>query len=149
MKGHEDIKSTEELMKLGQAFSDTGRVDEGIKFTQQAIDKDPHFLIAHLNKAKMYIQKNDDKKAEEKLKVCLEMNPKLWDVHATYGDFLMRKQRFKEAAQMFRKVGKISPDMIPFWANLRNALQQSGDNKGVRETNLVIERLQREQQDRQ
>ncbi|XP_061178984.1 uncharacterized protein LOC133187578 [Saccostrea echinata] len=142
-------ESTEVLMKLGQAFSDTGRVDEGLKFTQQAIDKDPHFLIAHLNKAKMYIQKNEDKKAEEKLKICLEMNPKLWDVHATYGDFLMKNQRFKEAAQMFRKGTQVKPDMIPFWANLRNALQQSGDNAGVREVNLVIERIQREQQDRQ
>lgn len=44
------------MMKLGQALSDTGRTDDGLKFTQQAIDKDPHFLIAHLNKAKMHIQ---------------------------------------------------------------------------------------------
>lgn len=43
-------------MKLGQAMADTGRVEDGLKLTQQAIDKDPHFLIAHLNKAKMHIQ---------------------------------------------------------------------------------------------
>ena len=32
------------------------------------------------------------------------MNPKLWDIHATYGDFLMNNQRFKEAEKMYKKV---------------------------------------------
>ena len=49
-------ENTEVMMKLGQAMADTGRVEDGLKLTQQAIDKDPHFLIAHLNKAKMHIQ---------------------------------------------------------------------------------------------
>ena len=49
-------ENTEVMMKLGQAMADTGRVEDGLKLTQQAIDKDPHFLIAYLNKAKMHIQ---------------------------------------------------------------------------------------------
>lgn len=32
------------------------------------------------------------------------MNPKLWDMHATYGYFLMTNQRFKEAVHMRKKV---------------------------------------------
>ncbi|XP_048739437.2 uncharacterized protein LOC125653829 isoform X2 [Ostrea edulis] len=141
--------STEIMMKLGQALSDTGRTDDGLKFTQQAIDKDPHFLIAHLNKAKMHIQKNEKEKAEEILKFIFEMNPKLWDIHATYGDFLMNTQRFKEAAQMYKKGTEVKPDLLPFWANLRNAQEKSDDHKGARETSMVIERLQQEQRNRQ
>lgn len=48
--------NTEVMMKLGQALADSGQIQDGMKFTQLAIDKDPHFLIAHLNKAKMHIQ---------------------------------------------------------------------------------------------
>lgn len=48
--------NTEVMMKLGQALADYGQIQDGMKFTQLAIDKDPHFLIAHLNKAKMHIQ---------------------------------------------------------------------------------------------
>lgn len=32
------------------------------------------------------------------------MNPKLWDMHATYGYFLMTYQRFKEAVHMRKNV---------------------------------------------
>lgn len=141
--------NTEVMMKLGQALADSGQIQDGMKFTQQAIDKDPHFLIAHLNKAKMHIQINEKQKAEEILKFALKMNPKLWDIHATYGDFLMNNQRFKEAVHMYKKGTEVKPDLLPFWANLRNAQQQSGDIQGARETNLVIERLHREQQSRQ
>lgn len=141
--------NTEVMMKLGQALADSGQIQDGMKFTQQAIDKDPHFLIAHLNKAKMHIQINEKQKAEEILKFALKMNPKLWDIHATYGDFLMNNQRFKEAVHMYKKGTEVKPDLLPFWANLRNAQQQSGNIQGARETNLVIERLHREQQSRQ
>lgn len=141
--------NTEVMMKLGQALADSGQIQDGMKFTQLAIDKDPHFLIAHLNKAKMHIQINEKQKAEEILKFTLKMNPKLWDIHATYGDFLMNNQRFKEAVQMYKKGTEVKPDLLPFWANLRNAQQQSGDIQGARETNLVIERLHKEQQSRQ
>lgn len=48
--------NTEVMMKLGQALADSGQIQDGMKFTQLAIDKEPHFLIAHLNKAKMHIQ---------------------------------------------------------------------------------------------
>lgn len=41
------------MMKLGQSFADSGLIQDGMKFTQQAIDKDPHFVISYLNKAKM------------------------------------------------------------------------------------------------
>lgn len=141
--------NTEVMMKLGQALADSGQIQDGMKFTQLAIDKDPHFLIAHLNKAKMHIQINEKQKAEEILKFTLKMNPKLWDIHATYGDFLMNNQRFKEAVHMYKKGTEVKPDLLPFWANLRNAQQQSGDIQGARETNLVIERLHKEQQSRQ
>lgn len=40
------------------------------------------------------------------------MNPKLCDIHAIYGDFLMNNQRFKEAVQMYKKV-HINPAEIP------------------------------------
>ncbi|XP_022287534.2 uncharacterized protein LOC111100176 isoform X2 [Crassostrea virginica] len=142
-------ENTEVMMKLGQAMADTGRVEDGLKLTQQAIDKDPHFLIAYLNKAKMHIQRNEKQKAEEILKFILKMNPKLWDIHATYGDFLMNNQRFKEAERMYKKGTEVKPDLLPFWVNLRNAQQQNGNTQGARETTQIIERLHREQQSRQ
>lgn len=44
---------------------------------------------------------------------------------------------------------EVKPDLLPFWANLRNAQEKSGDHKGARETSMVIERLQQEQRNRQ
>ncbi|XP_065937740.1 bifunctional arginine demethylase and lysyl-hydroxylase JMJD6 isoform X3 [Magallana gigas] len=109
--------NTEVMMKLGQALADSGQIQDGMKFTQLAIDKDPHFLIAHLNKAKMHIQINEKQKAEEILKFTLKMNPKLWDIHATYGDFLMNNQRFKEAVHMYKKGTEVKTDLLSFLIN--------------------------------
>jgi len=48
------IKENSEIyMKLGGAYSDIGKNDLGLKYTQKAIDLDPNFVIAIINKGKM------------------------------------------------------------------------------------------------
>ena len=65
------------------------------------LKKDPYHHIV----LKFQMQQNND--AEDILKELLTINPKLWDIHATYGDFLMSQERPAEAANMFREVTKI------------------------------------------
>ncbi|KAK3101813.1 hypothetical protein FSP39_006556 [Pinctada imbricata] len=135
-------ESTEVLMKSGQIYSDSGRVDEGLTNTQAAIDRDPYFIIAKLNKAKTLMQMQRGEEAEEILKELLNINPKLWDIHATYGDFLMSQKRPKEAAVMFREGTKLKPDLLPFWIHLRYAQEASGDREGMMETSKKIQELE-------
>lgn len=38
-------------MKLGQTYGEHGHVEKGLELTLKAIDKDPYFVLAYLNKA--------------------------------------------------------------------------------------------------
>lgn len=50
-------------------------------------------------------QIGDHTKAEECFKTALKLSPNLWDVHASYGDFLVDTDRPKEAIELYKKVG--------------------------------------------
>lgn len=69
----------------------------------------------------IYIFKiNEKQTAEEILKFILKMKTKPWDIHTTYGDFLMNNQWFQEALHMYIKVHLNSAE-IPVENELLNS----------------------------
>lgn len=48
------LGNSEVKMKIGELYSNYGQTDDGIKYTQEATDIDPFFVIAYLNMGNMY-----------------------------------------------------------------------------------------------
>lgn len=73
------------------------------------------------------------------------MNPRLWDVYAQYGDFLINHNRPEEAAVMYRKGTELLPRSIVFWTRLKLAQERAGDIEGAELTQKDIDILQAEE----
>lgn len=53
----------------------------------------------------LILQKGKPGVAESLYHKVIELNPKLWDIFAQYGDFLLRHNRYKDASSIYKKVG--------------------------------------------
>ncbi|KAH3876399.1 uncharacterized protein LOC127868474 isoform X3 [Dreissena polymorpha] len=130
-------------MKLGDLYKDIGELDKAVEHLNAAIKIDPLFLVAIMNLAGIKTKMHDFVKAEELYRHALVMNPKLWDVYAQYGDFLMMTNRAQEAVAIYRKGTELEPNTLAFWSNLRQAQDIAGDHAGARSTQKVIDKLNR------
>ncbi|XP_033745001.1 uncharacterized protein LOC117330673 isoform X2 [Pecten maximus] len=136
LPGNAEVK-----MKQGQMYFDLQRLRDGLENTQKAIDLDPNFVIAHLNKGKILTQLKKNKEAEAAYNKALALNPDLWDIHAAMGDFFMNNGRPAEAVPHFKRGTELQPDMMPFWLYLQQAQQQAGDKEAALNTAQILNEL--------
>ncbi|XP_063437147.1 bifunctional arginine demethylase and lysyl-hydroxylase psr-1-like isoform X1 [Mytilus trossulus] len=134
-------ESTEVMMKLGQTYGEHGHVEKGLELTLKAIEKDPYFVLAYLNKADLLNKLDKIEEAEDSYKKAIELNPNLWDVHAQYGSFLVNHKRPEEAIKHFNRGIELSSKQQGFYNMLRHAQKMMGDDEGAEKTERLMKQL--------
>ncbi|CAG2218394.1 unnamed protein product [Mytilus edulis] len=134
-------ESTEVMMKLGQTYGEHGHVEKGLELTLKAIDKDPYFVLAYLNKADLLNKLDKMEEAEDSYKKAIELNPNLWDVHAQYGSFLVNHKRPEDAIKHFKRGIELSPKQQGFYNMLRHAQKMMGDDEEAEKTERLMRQL--------
>ncbi|XP_077988437.1 uncharacterized protein LOC144442935 [Glandiceps talaboti] len=140
------VESSEVLCRLGFAVYNLNHSSNtAIKITEQAVEKDPYFVVAILNIAEYYKDVGDTEKAEEQYIRAKEVNPRYWQIYADYGDFLAALGRSKDAAEMYLVGTKLEPGMMPFWARLSDQQYKNGDLEAAAKSRQQALKLQRMQ----
>ncbi|XP_055349343.1 uncharacterized protein LOC129596172 [Paramacrobiotus metropolitanus] len=110
--------NTEITNRLAENYASRGDFRNGVITGLKAVERDPYFLVAHMNLGKMYFSLGEPENAEKHFKKAIEINPNNSDVCWIYGEFLVFRRRVEEAIEWFKKGARDHVDKKEFFNNL-------------------------------
>ncbi|GAU96572.1 hypothetical protein RvY_08000 [Ramazzottius varieornatus] len=110
--------NTEITNRLGENYASRADIKNAIAVTLEAVERDPYFLVAHVNLGKLYFSAGEADKAEHHFKRAADINPHNSDVCWIYGEFLVFRRRVGDAIWWFEKGAKEHVDKKEFFENL-------------------------------
>ncbi|OQV13413.1 putative JmjC domain-containing protein 8 [Hypsibius exemplaris] len=110
--------NTEITNRLGENYASRGDFRNAIDISLEAVQRDPYFLVAHMNLGKMYFTVGEPELAEKHFKAAVEINPANSDVCWIYGEFLVFRRRVDDAVKWFKKGAHDHVDKKAFFDNL-------------------------------
>lgn len=96
----------------GKMAVDAGRVDEGLKYFEQALKKDPEYSQAVLAIGMLYEQKEQNDKAIDHYKVFLEKQPMNYNVLGRIVQLLFNESRYSEIIPYAERLTSLDPSDI-------------------------------------
>jgi len=117
--------------KLGVAIEKQGRLDEAIKFYEQATQLKPNNAQARVSLAAKYMRVNRAGAAISTYQAALKIDPALVDARYNLAILLSRTQRPAEALAEFRRVLKDKPSHTLAHANIAAAMMNKQDFKAA------------------
>lgn len=126
-------EDAQNLYNLGTNKARQGEYGEAIGLFERALEMEPAYVPAYLNLARAYEESGDPGTAEQVLLVMAVRMP--WEAEApkALGAFLVRRERFDEAADAYRHALDLDPADAETWSRLALLLARSGDEEGARE----------------
>lgn len=108
-----------EIYKLGEKYSNQGKVDEAIKEYKKALNLDPNFAEAHLNLGWSYaLKKKDYNLALQETLEAIRLKPDLIMGYRNLWWIYRLLKRFDEALEAIKKAIKLEPDNAVNYLNL-------------------------------
>jgi predicted CXXCH cytochrome family protein len=117
--------------ELAEAYGKAGRVQEAIRFYQEAVRRKPDFLPGWLGLGRSLSKSGRHARGAEILRKTLENHPRDPAVLNDLGLIYVRQGKTAEAAAAFRTAVEIDPAYSEAYNNLGGALTQSGDQSGA------------------
>ena len=121
---HDAIADT----SLARKFVGKKKYEMAYPLFQKAIEKDPKYMLAYIELAKLYELEGKDREAEETFKKALAENAESVPVMSEFGYFLTKKGKTKEAVEILDKAAKMN-SYTPSHYYLAYALSKSGQAK--------------------
>jgi Flp pilus assembly protein TadD len=116
----------------GRQLRKTGNFNAAIEPLTAVTKKQPDFYLAWYNLALAYYGAKDVEKTraayEQAIKLERSMTPRDASLHNSYGWFLYRNEKYKEAAAAFEEALKIDPQHVKAKSNLEAAKKMAGMN---------------------
>ncbi|MEO5693314.1 MAG: tetratricopeptide repeat protein [Usitatibacter sp.] len=132
---------------LGYIVATTGRIGEGLKLLDRAVQRAPRVAGIRSNRAMILSQAGRNDEAERDIRRALDLDPRLPAALYLLGNIRTSQGRFDEAVTAYRRALAIDPRMAPAHQGLGSALLSSGDSEGARssfEAALAIDPLDAE-----
>ena len=120
-----DPKSATFAVKLGIAMEQKGRMDQAIKFYEQAVSLKPNNASARVSLATKYMQVKRFPEAAGSFQAALKLDPSLVDARYNLAVLLSRSGKNEEALAEFRSVVKDVPDHALAHANIAAMMMKS------------------------
>lgn len=99
-------------MDLGDLLFDEKRYDEAISEFSEVKDKLESYPRVHYQLARVYLAKNDVKKAREMAEKELELNPNLDAAHFIMGEVFRIEKDYREAITKYEKAISLNPKSV-------------------------------------
>ncbi len=126
-------------MDLGELLFDERRYDEAILEFSEVKDKLESYPRVHYQLARVYLAKNDIKKAREMAEKELELNPTLDAAHFIMGEVFRIEKDYREAVTKYEKAISLNPrsvDALVAMASIR--LGQNYANEALELLNRAL-----------
>ncbi len=137
--------TAESLMINGRAYGTAGDLSQAEELFNRAISLDPSYAPAHLNLAKVYLQRNDLPRAEHRLREAIRLDERLFEAYFLLAPIETTKGNLSAALQLYLDLVAVEPRQYSA-LYLAGMLQLDlGDFAAADET---VERLQRNFSDR-
>jgi tetratricopeptide (TPR) repeat protein len=132
-------QSAQAHVDLGIALADSGDLNSALAETATAISIDPALAIAHLNRARILSDLNQDGDARHEFALAARFAPDNPDCYL-YWSFAERvKGNFTKETELLRKVVKLQPGNVKAHIKLANSLlHQNRTAEAVAELRIVL-----------
>ena len=103
---------------LGMVYTGTGKLDEGIRLFEAALQNNPSSAEVYRGLAKAYEAKGSFADAEKTYRRSIELRPDYWGGYNDLGVFYSKNNRYDDAITSFKKVISLTPDNYRGYNNL-------------------------------
>jgi len=111
---------------LGAAYLEKGRIDEGTRELEIALQINPDMQEAHNNLGTVYLKQGHFNEAVEKFLFVLKRNPYYFKAHNKIGVAYLELNRFDDAIRSFKNAIKLNPDYADAYYNLGIVYEKLG-----------------------
>ena len=111
---------------LGDAYSQSGRLDDAIEQYRKALEIKPHYALAHYDWGVALGKQGKVDEAAKQFQAAVDINPNFAEAHYNLGVALVDAGRTNEAMDQFQKAVELDPDNAEAHNNLGNAFLQTG-----------------------
>ena len=102
----------EKLFVEGVTLGQTGKLDEAIAKTQEAVALNPNHASAQFNLGFLLSQKGRMDEAIRHARIAVKLDPKNNDARYNLAYFLQTKGKNRDAAQLYREILKVNPNYV-------------------------------------
>ena len=110
--------SAEVLSNLGEALRKKSRLEESIRFCQQAIAADPKFRPAYINLGNAYKDQGLLREAVLNYRNAIELDPQSALAYTNLGDALAEQDNVEEAVDSYAKAIALKPEKNDAYTNM-------------------------------
>jgi superkiller protein 3 len=111
---------------LGNAYVDTGCMQEASACYQKALALDPNCFEAHLGMGKAHFDRGRYSEAIESYRKALKIRPRSADAHLSLGLALSNAGKYEEAMQAFQKAKELDSTVVETQVMMGKACLQVG-----------------------
>lgn len=111
---------------LAAALEESGRLDESVRWFEQALARDPGFGLARTRLGSVLSRAGNHREAQRVLKQAMELEPDDPRNPKERGLDFARQSMFEESAELAREAVKLDPDLPELHNNLGGALAELG-----------------------
>ena len=119
-------------MSKGQAYCIMEQNDTVLDTLREAYEAEPENTEAVIRLAQHYSDRGWLNEAIEIFKEALQRRSQDFTLHLEYGNTCFKKQEFKEALQVFKKLTELKPERIEGWNNLVIVQLQVGETESAK-----------------
>jgi len=101
--------NAESLTLQGRALGATDDLTEAENLFNRAIEFDPSYAPAHLNLAKIYLQRNDIARAEQRLRDTIALDERQFEAYFLLAPLVTARGEIESAQQLYLDVAAIEP----------------------------------------
>ena len=112
---------------LGELYRYAGQYERALEIFQLVTKLDPTLADGYVGQARVLAELDKPEQSEVEFKKAIEEDPVYWVSINAYGAFLMRRGRYAEAAEQFRRVTILDPTSSSAYNNLGAANIMAGN----------------------
>lgn len=110
-----DPEQPKHLVELGVALYQLKRLDESLRVFDEVLVKDPKFILAINNKARIFIDKGDTTQAMALYREILKIDPKHIRTWVKAAQLMAELERFEKADACMIEALAVSPEDFDLW----------------------------------
>ena len=116
----------QEQFQLGLAFARKGQVARSVIELDKALTLDPNHYDARFKLAELYLELDDDRRAEEHYLYLLKQAPERTSPRRNLGNIYLQDGRVTEALELFQQILELEPDAARSYFGLAGAHRVKG-----------------------
>ncbi|MFO7766142.1 MAG: PEP-CTERM system TPR-repeat protein PrsT [Pelovirga sp.] len=101
--------TAESLMLSGRAYGASGDLSKAEDLFNEAISVDPSYAPAHLNLAKVYLQRNEPARAEYRLRETISLDERQFEAYFLLAPIETAKGNLQAALQLYLDLAAVEP----------------------------------------